>query len=179
MYELGKQFRNESIDMTHNPEFTSCEFYQVQITSHLPHPKHCHRRSRGLITCAAGHDAGYRPALVYLWAVSHSLTRTCLLGQRAYWKGNSQKLLMKTIFAIASLKARLLQAYSDYYDVMDLTEVLVSGLVKSVKGTYKIQYHAGTVPLILNDKTFHRFILPRAYAFDIVQMLYRLQHSAA
>ena len=30
MYELGKQFRNESIDMTHNPEFTSCEFYQVR-----------------------------------------------------------------------------------------------------------------------------------------------------
>lgn len=29
MYEMGKQFRNESIDMTHNPEFTSCEFYQA------------------------------------------------------------------------------------------------------------------------------------------------------
>ena len=29
VYEMGKQFRNESIDMTHNPEFTSCEFYQV------------------------------------------------------------------------------------------------------------------------------------------------------
>ena len=30
VYEMGKQFRNESIDMTHNPEFTSCEFYQVR-----------------------------------------------------------------------------------------------------------------------------------------------------
>lgn len=29
VYEMGKQFRNESIDLTHNPEFTSCEFYQV------------------------------------------------------------------------------------------------------------------------------------------------------
>ena len=29
VYELGKQFRNEGIDMTHNPEFTSCEFYQA------------------------------------------------------------------------------------------------------------------------------------------------------
>lgn len=29
VYEMGKQFRNEGIDMTHNPEFTSCEFYQV------------------------------------------------------------------------------------------------------------------------------------------------------
>lgn len=37
----------------------------------------------------------------------------------------------------------LLQAYADYYDVMDLTEELVSGLVKSVKGSYEIQYHAG------------------------------------
>ena len=27
VYELGRQFRNEGIDMTHNPEFTSCEFY--------------------------------------------------------------------------------------------------------------------------------------------------------
>ncbi|KAG4301354.1 hypothetical protein PCANB_002294 [Pneumocystis canis] len=27
VYEIGKQFRNESIDLTHNPEFTSCEFY--------------------------------------------------------------------------------------------------------------------------------------------------------
>lgn len=27
VYELGKQFRNEGIDMTHNPEFTSCEAY--------------------------------------------------------------------------------------------------------------------------------------------------------
>lgn len=27
MYELGKQFRNESIDQTHNPEFTSIEAY--------------------------------------------------------------------------------------------------------------------------------------------------------
>lgn len=27
VFELGKQFRNEGIDLTHNPEFTSCEFY--------------------------------------------------------------------------------------------------------------------------------------------------------
>jgi lysyl-tRNA synthetase class 2 len=27
VYEIGKQFRNEGIDMTHNPEFTTCEFY--------------------------------------------------------------------------------------------------------------------------------------------------------
>lgn len=29
VYEIGRQFRNEGIDMTHNPEFTTCEFYQA------------------------------------------------------------------------------------------------------------------------------------------------------
>ncbi|KPA73299.1 putative lysyl-tRNA synthetase [Leptomonas pyrrhocoris] len=27
VYEIGKQFRNEGIDLTHNPEFTTCEAY--------------------------------------------------------------------------------------------------------------------------------------------------------
>jgi lysyl-tRNA synthetase, class II len=56
VYEIGRQFRNEGIDLTHNPEFTTCEFY---------------------------------------WA------------------------------------------YADMYDVLDLTEDMVSGLVKSVTGGYK------------------------------------------
>jgi len=29
VYEIGKNFRNEGIDQTHNPEFTSCEFYMA------------------------------------------------------------------------------------------------------------------------------------------------------
>lgn len=29
VYEIGKNFRNEGIDLTHNPEFTSCEFYMA------------------------------------------------------------------------------------------------------------------------------------------------------
>jgi len=29
VYEIGKQFRNEGIDSSHNPEFTTCEFYQA------------------------------------------------------------------------------------------------------------------------------------------------------
>jgi len=29
VYEVGRQFRNEGIDLTHNPEFTTCEFYQA------------------------------------------------------------------------------------------------------------------------------------------------------
>ncbi|EFA84574.1 leucyl-tRNA synthetase [Heterostelium album PN500] len=29
VFEIGKQFRNEGIDLTHNPEFTTCELYQA------------------------------------------------------------------------------------------------------------------------------------------------------
>lgn len=29
VYEVGKVFRNEGIDSTHNPEFTSLEFYMA------------------------------------------------------------------------------------------------------------------------------------------------------
>lgn len=29
VFEIGRNFRNESIDLTHNPEFTSCEFYMA------------------------------------------------------------------------------------------------------------------------------------------------------
>ncbi|KAH7118768.1 lysyl-tRNA synthetase [Dendryphion nanum] len=60
VYEIGRQFRNEGIDLTHNPEFTTCEFYM---------------------------------------------------------------------------------AFADMYDIMDMTEELVSGLVKSVKGSYVTKYH--------------------------------------
>lgn len=29
VFEIGKNFRNEGIDATHNPEFTSIEFYEA------------------------------------------------------------------------------------------------------------------------------------------------------
>lgn len=60
VYEIGKQFRNEGIDLTHNPEFTTCEFYM---------------------------------------------------------------------------------AYADYNDIINITESLISGMVHSIHGTYKIKYH--------------------------------------
>ncbi|EGW31845.1 uncharacterized protein SPAPADRAFT_62457 [Spathaspora passalidarum NRRL Y-27907] len=60
VYEIGRQFRNEGIDMTHNPEFTTCEFYQ---------------------------------------------------------------------------------AYADVYDIMDMTELLFSEMVKEITGSYVIKYH--------------------------------------
>ncbi|MCL7047525.1 hypothetical protein MKW94_008968 [Papaver nudicaule] len=61
VYEIGKQFRNEAIDLTHNPEFTTCEFYM---------------------------------------------------------------------------------AYADYYDLMGLTEKMLSGMVKEITGGYRIKYRA-------------------------------------
>ncbi|KAK4531845.1 hypothetical protein CCYA_CCYA09G2702 [Cyanidiococcus yangmingshanensis] len=60
VYELGRNFRNEGIDLTHNPEFTACEFYA---------------------------------------------------------------------------------AYLDYNDLMDLTEALLSLMVKELTGHLKIKYH--------------------------------------
>lgn len=54
VYELGPSFRNEGLDKTHNPEFTTCEFYAVNwslrklihetqemirsVTSSMPYP---------------------------------------------------------------------------------------------------------------------------------------------
>mmetsp|Transcript_2617 Transcript_2617/g.2770 ORF Transcript_2617/g.2770 Transcript_2617/m.2770 type:complete len:682 (+) Transcript_2617:69-2114(+) len=34
VYEIGRQFRNEGIDLTHNPEFSTCEFYQAYADYH-------------------------------------------------------------------------------------------------------------------------------------------------
>ena len=34
VYEIGRQFRNEGMDMTHNPEFTTCEFYEAYADYH-------------------------------------------------------------------------------------------------------------------------------------------------
>ncbi|XP_074291972.1 lysine--tRNA ligase, cytoplasmic-like [Silene latifolia] len=61
VYEIGKQFRNEGIDLTHNPEFTTCEFYM---------------------------------------------------------------------------------AFADYNDLMELTEQMLSGMVKELTGGYVVKYHA-------------------------------------
>ncbi|KAL8454532.1 hypothetical protein Emed_000253 [Eimeria media] len=60
VFEIGKNFRNEGIDMTHNPEFTACEFY---------------------------------------WA------------------------------------------FADYLDTMQLTEEMLSEMVKTIHGSYKIPFH--------------------------------------
>ena len=35
VYEIGRQFRNEGADLTHNPEFTTLEFYQAFAGKYL------------------------------------------------------------------------------------------------------------------------------------------------
>ncbi|WWC91602.1 lysine-tRNA ligase [Kwoniella dendrophila CBS 6074] len=60
VFEIGRVFRNEQIDMTHNPEFSICEFYM---------------------------------------------------------------------------------AYADMYDIMDMTESMISGLVQYLYGTNKLTFH--------------------------------------
>lgn len=48
VFEMGRVFRNEGIDNTHNPEFSTCEFYEVganlssliERTEHLVHGMH-------------------------------------------------------------------------------------------------------------------------------------------
>ncbi len=34
VYEIGKDFRNEGVDTTHNPEFTMLEFYEAYADYH-------------------------------------------------------------------------------------------------------------------------------------------------
>ncbi|KAJ1967903.1 lysyl-tRNA synthetase [Dimargaris xerosporica] len=72
VYEIGRQFRNEGIDLTHNPEFTTCEFYM---------------------------------------------------------------------------------AYADMYDLMDMTEEMLAGMVKEITGGYQVTYHPngpGTEPMTID-----------------------------
>ena len=70
VYEMGKQFRNESIDMTHNPEFTSCEFYQVSRRHRAQH-----------IGGGAGMNAvvsiEHSKPWTQLWRYQHSLWLRC------------------------------------------------------------------------------------------------------
>merc|ERR1712226_189942 len=91
VYEIGRQFRNEGIDMTHNPEFTTCEFYM---------------------------------------------------------------------------------AYADYNDLIEITEKMVSGMVKSIFGTYRIKYHPDQVD---NDNKGEPIEVDFTPPFKRVSMIEELQ----
>ena len=66
VYEIGRQFRNEGIDMTHNPEFTTCEFYMVR-SSH----------SMALML-----NSGSAGSLCVMFSALYYLLTSCLGGSR-------------------------------------------------------------------------------------------------
>jgi lysyl-tRNA synthetase class 2 len=55
VYKLGKVFRNEDIDLTHNPEFTSVEFYQADAEYNMM-MKMTEEMVSGLVREVAGSD---------------------------------------------------------------------------------------------------------------------------
>ena len=66
VYEIGRQFRNEGIDLTHNPEFTTCEFYQVSLLL-LFACKAVHVNStRSICFCCLLHHGAYTGQLTWL-----------------------------------------------------------------------------------------------------------------
>ena len=66
VYEIGRQFRNEGIDLTHNPEFTTCEFYQVG-SSLLP-PVHL---TMSAVLLLLRHVNSTRSGLLFLSTTQH------------------------------------------------------------------------------------------------------------
>ena len=81
MYEIGRLFRNEGIDMTHNPEFTSCEFYMayadyndlMEITEKLLSGE-CYEGIGCQCTCKQGimyEDCSSRICNIYIHMVVH------------------------------------------------------------------------------------------------------------
>uniref|UniRef100_A0A914HPW1 Lysine--tRNA ligase n=1 Tax=Globodera rostochiensis TaxID=31243 RepID=A0A914HPW1_GLORO len=90
VYEIGRLFRNECIDQTHNPEFTSCEFYM---------------------------------------------------------------------------------AYADYEDLMGITEDLLSKMVFSIFGTYKLEFHPNGTD---KEAVYHLDFSPPFKRLNIYDELERL-----
>ena len=56
VYEIGRQFRNEGIDLTHNPEFTTLEFYEA-YADYNDLMKNCEDLISGLVKKVTG---GYK-----------------------------------------------------------------------------------------------------------------------
>lgn len=119
VYEIGKQFRNEGIDLTHNPEFTTCEFYMVCVLF--------------IASCSASYISIY---CFLLCLIHHSI---CSCSSAAYVAHCLHFVLSVLHY---SLVTHTTQAYADYNDLMNMTEELMASLVKSIKGSYLFEYHA-------------------------------------
>jgi len=85
VYEIGRVFRNEGIDATHNPEFTMIELYQAYANSSHDGPlrKDLPRRSQsnrqGLIGAGVGRQDCRSHSALETLQVRRPLPRTCRL----------------------------------------------------------------------------------------------------
>ena len=77
VYEIGRLFRNEGMDQTHNPEFTTCEFYWCATPRSKPPPSshplptlHCKLPRVAVSNGQAAPSLGAAPAMFRLPAPS-------------------------------------------------------------------------------------------------------------
>lgn len=130
VYEIGKQFRNEGIDLTHNPEFTTCEFYQVSLGRHTP--------------AFSTHSVSFLPSF-FISSIQVSSTLYFFLNSillpisAGRFPAPASSTRCQDSHVLCGMTN--LQAYADYNDLMAMTEEMVSGMVLAIKGSYKIQYH--------------------------------------
>ncbi|CAI5957225.1 unnamed protein product [Closterium sp. NIES-65] len=151
VYEIGKQFRNEGIDLTHNPEFTTIEFYAAYLDYNdlmvlteelLSGSLSSSRRLMvggldrvfeiGKQFRNEGIDLTHNPD----WWWAGGLDRVYEIGQQFRNKGID--LTHNPEFTTIEFYA----AFLDYNDLMVLTEELLSGMVKEITGGYKLWYHS-------------------------------------
>lgn len=84
VYEIGRQFRNEGIDLTHNPEFTTCEFYQAYadyndlLVSKCCPPRVCACVCVGLCVYVYAHCCTGPTADVLLLCIAPGYSVSCL-----------------------------------------------------------------------------------------------------
>lgn len=134
VYEIGRQFRNEGIDLTHNPEFTTCEFYMAYADY-----------NDLLVSCraAAAAAVGYPPTSwqlggqvgvqrIHMHSATWALLRIVLLVSATIWC--DWRIAVLTCLPPADCCWHCL--------LQTLTETMISGMVFELKGSYKIQYHA-------------------------------------
>lgn len=149
VYEIGKQFRNEGMDLTHNPEFTMCEFYMayadyndlMDITEQLLSGK----------------------LLYYVFLVAHELSSTWEPLEHGYIAS-----LLSSADEIQYLTESMTYSPFDVPNSCQKQEVICkvrnlmfsSGMVMELTGNYKVKYHGDgfdNEPIYINFTPPFRF----------------------